>query len=198
LQHGGDEVVARLARRGDRFVEFGGPGAVLLVRHVLDLLADAEMLKIAADPSMALADKAPDRLGGMRPDAGDHHPRQELVAHRQRDDAGIKMAEGNPPFLGQRAQRVVLVVEQGAEVARLDQEAVGLRRREDGGAQFRQAGDRAFRGGRDFRMPGGIEEPDAEQLDPPRQQLLLGGEQGRQFDVARVQLDLDDRLANDL
>ena len=47
-------------------------------------------------------------------------------------------------------------------------------------------------------MPGGIKIPDAEQLDAGRQQLLLGGEQGRQFDVAGVQLDLDDRLLDDL
>jgi len=47
-------------------------------------------------------------------------------------------------------------------------------------------------------VPRRIEISDAEQLDPGRQQLLLGGKQGLQLDIARVQLDLDDRLLEEL
>jgi len=47
-------------------------------------------------------------------------------------------------------------------------------------------------------VPLGIEIPDAEQLDPGLQQLLLRRQQRRQLDIARVQLDFDDRLPDDL
>jgi hypothetical protein len=47
-------------------------------------------------------------------------------------------------------------------------------------------------------VPRGIEISDAEQLDPGRQQLLLRRQQGGQLDIARVQLDLDDRLLEKL
>jgi len=47
-------------------------------------------------------------------------------------------------------------------------------------------------------VPLRIEIPDAEQLDPGLQQLLLRRQERRQLDIARVQLDFDDRLPDNL
>jgi len=70
-----------------------------------------------------------------------------LLAHRQRDEAGIEMGEGHPPFLGERPQLVVLIAEQPPEILRLDDKPLMRRRGEHRRAQLGQASDGLFRRG---------------------------------------------------
>jgi hypothetical protein len=74
VQIGGNEIVARLERQGDRPVEVADPLAVFLVRLILDLLAEGVGPVPAAEPAMSVADKAKNRLLTVRPYAHDHHP----------------------------------------------------------------------------------------------------------------------------
>jgi hypothetical protein len=60
--------------------------------------------------------------------AGDHQPGQQLALHRQRYDARIEMAEGDPPFLRQRAKLAGVVMKDVREFLRLDDEPFGHRR----------------------------------------------------------------------
>jgi len=194
----GDQVVSRRAGGGDRFVKLVDPAAIFLVRHVLDALADAGHLILVADPFVAVADEAPDRVGVMPLDADDHHPRQVPVSQRDRHDAGIKISKRHPPFLHHRAQRVAFISKQGRVIARLDQETLVRRRREHRCAQLGQTVDRMFEGRGDFRVPGEIEILYAEQGCRRGKQLFLHREQRRQFDIARMQFDLDDGLMQHL
>jgi len=111
LDRSGDEVVARLPGGGDRLVKGGYPGSVLFVRHVFHLLADAAVVELIAHPFMAVADEPPDGFGRTGFDANDHQPGKQPVRHRQGDHARVELTERNPPFLRQRPQPIVLVVE---------------------------------------------------------------------------------------
>jgi len=147
---------------------------------------------------MAVAEKAEDRLVVGRLDTDDGGQRQQLLAHRQGNETGIEMGKGHPPFLCQRPQLIFVIVEQAPEILRLDDEPLMHCRREDRRAQLRQPRDGAFRRGRNLGTPLRVEVPDAKQLDAGLHQLLLRREKRRQLDVARVQLDFDDRLADNL
>jgi len=112
LDRAGDQVVTRLAGGRHRFVVLGGPGTVILIRHVLDAFADPVKLIEASDPAMPVADETPHRLALMRLDAGNHQPGQQPVRHRQRDHARVELRERDPPFLRQGPQHILVVVEQ--------------------------------------------------------------------------------------
>jgi len=144
-----------------------------------------------------MADEAPHRTL-PRLYADDRQPRQELGAHRQRDDVRVEMPERNAPFLCDDVERVFLVLEEHSEILRLDEKSLVDHRRGVRPAQFGQARDRPLDRGRDLGMPALIEILDPEQAQIRRQQLLLRGKQGRKFDIAGVQLDLDNRLPDHL
>jgi len=130
LDRRGDEIVARLAAFRDGAIEAAGPLAVILVRNVGYLLAKSHVQVLAAaEPAMPVPDEAPHRvvLGLLDPD--DREPRQEIVAHRQRDDARVEVPERDAPFLGQGPHLVRLVLEQQAKILWLDEKPVAARRR---------------------------------------------------------------------
>jgi len=95
-------------------------------------------------------------------------------------------------------ERAIAAVVKLRIILRLDQKPFSRGRRKPRRAQLREARHGEVGCRQDLRLPRGVEIPDPKQPDIRRQQLLLHREQSGEFDGVGVQLDLDDRLIEDL
>jgi len=119
---------------------------------------------VAADPLVAVADKAPMRLAPAGRDPDDDQPRQHAVLDGERNDAGVEQPKRHPPFDRQRPHPMILVAKDPVEILRLDDKPAGIGRARFGRAQFGEAADDVLGRRRDFRVPLGIEILDAKQF----------------------------------
>jgi hypothetical protein len=130
------QIVARLRGTSDSLVEFGYPFPVILIRLVFGTLADCIYLVTLIRPVKAIADEAEHGINGLRLDTDDHQTRKQSSLNCQPDHRRIEMAERRPPFLRQRAQRIVFIAKQRREVSRFDDEAPVNRRYKGRSAQL--------------------------------------------------------------
>lgn len=192
------QIVARLRRTSHRLIEFGNPFPVILIRLVFDTLADCIHLVALIRPVKAIADEAEHGINGLRLDTDDHQAREQSSFNCQPDHRRIEMAERRPPFLCQRAQRIVLIAEQRREVSRFDNETPVHRRYKRRSTKLRQSCHGPLARGGDLGTPFGREIDQAVEVSLAGLELLLNREQRRERHVARMEVDLDDLVMQGL